>query len=219
MLAKLVDAAIDPARLDVAVDAVAEELIPAFLECDDAVQGVWAADTDSGRVLTMTLWDDAASLRRAAPAEGAMRATVGDRVGLRLHSVQTLPVLACSGATDLARHQTEPAWLRVTWVDGLSPAMREQVPERFGSALADQSATVGFRGSYWLGDEHTSEGCAVSMWGAAADLLAGAHASRRRRRRLSRTMGFHVTSVREYRILGVARATTRRARPLEVVGA
>ena len=219
MLAKLVDAAIDPARLDAAVDAVAEELVPAFLECDGAVYGCWAADTRSGRVLTMMLWADAASLRGAAPTEGAMRAAVGDRVGLRLHSVQTLPVLAGAPRTDLGRHQMEPGWLRVTWVDGLSPMLQEQVPERFGSTLADQSATPGFRGSYWLGGEHTSEGCAISLWGAAADLVAGEHASRRRRRRLSRAMGFHVTSVHEYRILGVARATSRRARPLQVVGA
>lgn len=218
MLAKLVDGAIDPARMDVAVDAVAEELIPAFLDLDGAVLGYWAADTVTGRVLTMTMWRDVPALRGAAASDGAARATVGERIGLRLNSIQTLPVLACSPTTDLTGDPKEPGCIRVTWVDGVTPALRELVPEHYGSALADQSVTPGFRGSCWLGDEQSVEGCGVSLWEGHGDLAAGAHASRRRRRRLSRTMGIRVTSVHEYRILGIARATSKARPALQVAG-
>jgi len=204
MLAKLVDAAIDPARLDVAVAALEAELIPGFLAQEGAVRGYWCADTGTGHVLTVTLWRDADSLLAAAAADGVARATVGDRVGLRLRSVQTLPVLAHSHGTDASADPSDPGSIRVTWVDGVAPAMRDLVPRNYRSTLADQHATAGFRGSYWLGDERSVEGCALSLWDGSAHLDAGVDASHRRRRRLARTMGIHVSSVREYQVFGVA---------------
>lgn len=216
MLAKMVGASIDPARLDTAVDAVAEELVPSFLALDGAVEGYWAVDAEHWRVLLITLWRDTVSLRGAATADGTARTTVGERIGLRLHSVQALPVLACSRVADLSDDHTEPGWIRVTWVDGVVPELRELVPENYGATLADQSSTRGFRGSYWLGDERSSEACAVSLWDHTADPSEGAFANRRRRRRLERTMGLRITSVHEYRIVGVAHAAP--SRELEPVG-
>ncbi len=219
MLAKLVGASIDPARLGAAVDAVADELIPGFLDLDGSLDGYWAVDPESGGVLVITLWRDVASLRGAASADGVARATVGDRIGLRVHSVHALPVLACSSLTDLSEDPSDPGSIRVTWVDGVVPALRELVPERFGSTLADQSSTRGFRGSCWLGDEQSSEGCAVSLWDHTANPVAGAFASRRRRHRLERTMGLRIRSVHEYRIVGVAHtASARTGAALDAVG-
>ncbi len=207
MLANLVEATIDLARVDVAVDAVREELVPEFLEHEGALHGYWAVDRRTGHAVVLTTWRDVESLRGAAAANAAARARAGDGFGLRMHSVQTLPVLAASHATDLTDHGTEPAWVRVTRVDGLAPTMRDQVPQRYGPTLADQSATAGFCASYWLGDEQRVEGFAVSLWDDKADPASGEAASRRRRKRLQRSMGIRISSVREYRIVGVARPT------------
>ncbi len=205
MLAKVVDATIDPARIDAAVAAVRDELIPNHLAHEGALQGYWAADARTGHAMVVTMWRDADSLEGAAASDGAARAEVGDRVGLRVHSVLALPVLAASHVTDLTDGGLDPAWIRVTRVDGVAPTMRDLVPQRYGSTLADQSANAGFYGSYWLGDERSPEGCAISLWGHTADLAAGAVASRRRRRRLQRTMGIRLRSVHEYRVVGSAR--------------
>lgn len=205
MLAKLVDAAIDPGRMDRAVSAVQEELIPAFLTLDGALQGLWVADGGNGRVLSITLWSDADSLRASAAADGEVRATVGERIGLRVYSVQSLPVLTSSRLSDPSFDRAEPDWIRVTWVDGVSPAMRERVPELYGSTLADQSDTAGFCGSYWLADEDSPEACAISLWDDSADPAAGAVAHGRRRRRLEKATGIRIRSVREHRIIGIAR--------------
>lgn len=208
MLAKLVDAVIDPRRMGLAVTAVEEELIPAFLAHDGALQGYWMADERSGHVLVVTTWSDLASLRGAAAADGAARATVGDRIGLSLRSVHTLPVLASSQETGRPSGRTDPGWIRVTWVEGVARTVRDQLPRLHEATAADQSGSAGFRGSYWLGDEDSAEGCAISLWDDETDLSAGAGASRRRRRRLARAMGFRVRSVRDYRAVGVAPSWT-----------
>lgn len=211
MLAKFVDAVIDPVRMDQAVAAVEHELIPEFLEHDGALHGYWSAEMGSGHVLALTVWRDADALLASAAAHGAARATVGERIGLRLCSVTTLPVLATSRVSDRAADRAHPEWIRVTWVDGVTPAMRDGLPQLYRSTVADQSASAGFCGSYWLGDERSPEACAVSLWDGTADLVAGSGASRRRRRRLARALGFGIKSVHEYRTFAVAHAAPERA--------
>lgn len=204
MLAKIVDAVIETELIEAAVAAVDDELIPEFRAHDGAQRGYWMADRTTGHVLAITMWRDADSLRAAAAAEGAARAAVGDRIGLSLRAVHTLPVVASAHVADPVVGRPVPRWVRVTWFEGADPSMRAKVPELHEATVAAQAGVEGFCGSYWLADEHRSEGFAISLWDFPTRHRSGAGASRRRRRRLAKELGFSVRTVRHYEVVGVS---------------
>jgi hypothetical protein len=94
MLAKLIHARIRPERLELAARAVEDELAPAFAAHPGARLGCWMANRPNGHVLAMTLWADDASLHAEQATDGAERARVAERIGLELHAVETLEVIA-----------------------------------------------------------------------------------------------------------------------------
>jgi hypothetical protein len=204
MLAKLVDASIDPDRLEVASRAVDEELVPRFLAHDGALLGYWMADPASGHVLAITMWRDDAALREAAATDGAERASVAARIGLVVHAVHALPLLAAQHPAISTLEQSHSLWVRVTWVEGVPSSTRAQLPQLYQQIVDDQSDSAGFCGSYWIGDEHSGEGCALSVWRQPDDLHSGAGASRRRQRHVSRELGCRISEVRHYRTFGTA---------------
>jgi hypothetical protein len=216
MLAKLVEARIDPGRLVVASEVVGDELIPNFLAHEGAVRGYWMGDLVTGQLLAITMWRDAESLRDAASADGARLAALIGRTGLRLRAVQTLPVLASHVPAGPEREPADARWARVTWVEGVAPEMRIRLPELYQDMVEDQAGTTGFRGSHWIGDELSGEGCALSVWERPADLAHGAGASRRRRRHVARALGCRIGVVRHYRTFGIVSATTPEAAVTDV---
>lgn len=202
MLAKLLTGSIDPRRLDTAIEAVGQRLVPGFVGRDGALHGYWMADRATGQVVTLTLWRDRGSADRAVHAEGAERAVIAEAVGLRVHAVQVLPVLAAHTAAPPAGSPVI-RWVRITWVDGVMAPSRDRTSALHDSIVEDQSADSGFCASYWIGDEAAGEGCAVSFWEHRADLTMGAAASRRRRRRVERALHCRVGVVHQYQALGV----------------
>ena len=205
MFAKLVDATIDPDRLDLAAAAVDEELIPGFLEHDGALHGYWSADAPTGHVVAITMWRDADALRSAAAADGALRATVGERIGLRLRSVHTLPVLAWSPGTDPSAAHTDVGWIRLAWIDRVALVSRAQLTLMPAPGGLGEPAT-GCTGRYWIGEDRSAEGCLLSLWSEAAAPAVEDGAGARHRHRSVRTDGSR--PVREYRTFAVAYATS-----------
>ena len=202
MLAKLVRASIDPNGVDDAARAVTEELVPAFVAHPGSRQGYWMADRSSGRVLVLTAWADESSLLSEQATDGRERARAAERVGLRIHAIQTLLVVAAHEAAD--RASTVTRWVRATCVEGVSPDLGDLLAELHAQAVSDQSLSAGFRASYWLTDPDTTDGLALSMWSAPAYLSDGEPDSRRRRRHFERRLGCRITNVATYEAIGVA---------------
>ena len=205
MYAKFVDATIDPARMDLVAGAVDAELIPGFLEHDGALHGYWSADARTGHVVAITMWRDADALRSASAADGVLRATVGERIGLRLHSVHHLPVLAWSPGTDPMAAHGDVGSIRLAWMPASAAADGSVVPDPGAPAPGVPDPSVGCVGRYWLGERPDGEGCLLSMWRDPAG-RAGVEAMDRRHRRSVRHGGSR--SERELRTFATARAAT-----------
>jgi hypothetical protein len=204
MLAKLVHARIRPERLELAARAVEDELAPAFAAHPGACLGCWMGNRTNGHVLTMTLWADESCLHAEQAADGAERTRVAERIGLELHAVETLEVVAVHDLdVGLGSGEIAPRWARVTWVEGVEPWALDHLPELHASITPDQEASDGFCASYWLADHDTGDGMALSTWASAASLREGEPDSRRRRRQVERALGCHVAMVAEYEALGV----------------
>ena len=62
MWAKVVEADMDPSRIDVVARAVKYDLIPHFEAQPGARRGFWMANRTSGKVLVVTIWSDQDSL-------------------------------------------------------------------------------------------------------------------------------------------------------------
>ncbi|MFN7149534.1 MAG: hypothetical protein ACK4V6_08630 [Microthrixaceae bacterium] len=223
MLAKLVHARIRPERLDLAARAVEDELAPAFAARRGARLGCWMGNRANGHVLAMTLWADESCAHAEQATDGAERARVAERIGLELHAVETLDVVAVHDLDELepAVPDREPSgnagagrassgagglatrWARVTWVEGVELSALDHLPELHASIAPDQASSDGFCASYWFADHHTGDGMALSTWASAAQLRDGEPDSRRRRRAVERALGCHVAMVGEYEALGV----------------
>ncbi|MDQ2678167.1 MAG: hypothetical protein M3Y51_05440 [Actinomycetota bacterium] len=166
MLAKVVHGTIDPDRVDDAARAVRDELVPSFSAQRGALRGYWTADRLSGQVLIVTIWTDGDALDAARSVDGADRARVADRIGLRIHSVQSMVVLGHGGTSDEPDElDVGPVWrwARATWISG-TPEHAASVPGSHRATLPDQARDAGFRGSFWLADESISSGVALSFW-------------------------------------------------------
>lgn len=209
MLAKLVHARIRPERLDLAARAVMDDLAPAFVAHPGARLGCWMANRTNGHVLAMTLWEDESCLHAEQAADGAERTQVAERIGLEVHAIETLEVVAVHDLdAGLSAGEIAPRWARVTWVEAVEPAALDHLDELHASIAPDQSSSDGFCASYWLADHRTGDGMALSTWASAAQLRDGEPDSRHRRRLVERTLGCHVAMVGEYQALGVTvRAT------------
>src|SRR6059036_3576784 len=96
MWAKVVEADMDPSRIDVAARAVRYDLIPYFEAQPGARRGFWMANRTSGEVLVVTIWSDRDSLDAGRSADGANRANVVERTGLTIRVVQTMEVLTAT---------------------------------------------------------------------------------------------------------------------------
>jgi hypothetical protein len=202
MEATLIHAIADPHRLEDAVRSVREELAPGFLANPGARHGYWMAQPGTGRLLILNLWDDGASMRAAAAVEGARRATVADRVGVRIMAVHHMEAL---GAHEEALDESPSIrWVRATWVSGLRSGQRRAISPLYREAVPDQARTCGFRASYWLADLDLGTGLGISCWEGPAETRDGEVSSRQRRRRLESVLGCTVVSVQEFEALGVA---------------
>lgn len=224
MLAKLVHARIDPALVPLAARAVAQELAPAFVAHPGARLGCWMANRANGHVLAMTVWADESSLHAEQATDGAERAQVAERIGLEVHAIEVLEVIAVHDLEPVDHTPRDHAanddaadddaadddvaglanrWARVTWVEGLSPSALDHVDELHAEITPSQTRSGGFCASYWLADHETGDGLALSTWASAQQLHDGEPDSRRRRRAVERALGCHVAMVGEYRALGV----------------
>jgi hypothetical protein len=201
MISKLVLGRIDPRQLDAAAMAVDREFIPLLIAKPGALQGYWMANRSTGEIMAMTTWSTYEAMDAARNEDGAERARIYDRIGVRIGITLTMTVVAAShGDTE-----AEPVirWARLTWVEGMK---QERVPElvrSYGKVLPDQVLSSGFCGSYWLADMPNGNGLALSLWEGPQELRRSEHASRRRRNRLAKEHGFRVDCVGQYEALGV----------------
>lgn len=207
MRAMVVHATTDPRRLAVLGQVVRTELGPQFLSHPGAHHGYWMADRTTGHLLAITVWDSDELMASAAALDGAERAVVAERNGLRILSVHELEVI---GAHETAM-SAEPhlRWVRATWVDGLVPSVHGRLPQLYREAVPDQARSRGFCASYWLADLATGSALGLSMWEGPAELSDSALNSRRRRARFEELLGCRVGAVAEYQALGVAQPPAR----------
>jgi hypothetical protein len=201
MFAKLITANIEPRSVDDAARAVEEELLPAFLAHPGARHGYWMADRTSGEVLAVTCWSDLASLKKVRAKDGAERAQIAERIGLRIRAIVTLEVLASRHSDIVDKSVTRCA--RATWVRGVSPDLRADLPAIYREIVSAQVRSRGFCASYWLGDHERGNGLALSVWTGLPELRESDSDSKRRRRWFEQTVGCEIDRVREYEAIGV----------------
>jgi heme-degrading monooxygenase HmoA len=201
-IAKVVQGHVAPSVLDAAADGVRTALIPRFMAHPGARHASWMARRTDGRVLILMVWSDQAAVRASRAADGEERARMAERIGLRIDTVLTMELVAAT-EVDASEHPTR-RWARATWVEGAEPDLDLAMLHR--ETVSDQSRSSGFAGSYWLADREAGNGLALSFWERPSDLHDGERASRRRRRKLERTLGCHIARVTEYEALGAATA-------------
>lgn len=201
MMAKLVRAGMDPGRVDEAAAAVEDELIPEFAQHPGARSGYWMCDRATGHVVAMTCWADDAMLHAEQAVDGMERSRSAEHVGLRVHAVHPMEVVAM--------HEVDPSdhaathWVRVTWVEAVSSQTVDGLAELHDQKVAHQSWSDGFRASYWLADRETGDGVAFSMWSTPGRLSDSEPDSRRRRRSFERETGSRIVKVATYESVGI----------------
>jgi hypothetical protein len=200
--ATLVHAVVEPGRVRDAARAVEEELIPAFLGRPGARHGYWMVHRDSGRLWILNVWDDRDGVEGSWIREGALRAAVAARLGVRVLAVHLLDV-AAAHEEPIDRAPTV-RWVRATWVSGLRSDRSGELPALFGEVVPDQARTGGFCASYWLVDARSGAGLGLSFWEGPADVRRSRGGSHRRRERLELVLGCRVDGVHELEALGVA---------------
>jgi hypothetical protein len=209
-VAKIVQGWIDPNNIDGAAEAVETELIPRFVSQPGAESAYWMADRAKGHVLIMLIWVDDEAVRRSRSADGATRALMAERVGLRVTAVQTMEVV---GVHEMAA-TTSPVsrWARATWVEGVDPDIDVDISALHRDTVPDQMLSEGFCGSYWLSSPGSGNGLALSFWEQPGHLADSGRGSRRRRRKVEEALRCRVNLVSAYEALGGVRT----ARTVEV---
>ena len=193
MWSKVVEADMDPSRIDVVARAVKYDLIPHFEAQRGARRGFWMANRTSGKVLVVTIWSDQDSLDAGGSADGANRANVVERTGLSIRVVETMEVLT---ATDPDLIAAPVRWARATWIAGGATDPDAHLAKMRAIGPADQRRTSCFRGAYWFGDTTTSAGDLVlSLWDGPAEP-----------RPLEDALGCTINRVSAYESLGIAAA-------------
>ena len=203
MLAKVVHGTIDAHHVDHAARAVRDRLAPGFAEQEGALRGYWMADRFSGQVLIVTLWADGDALDGARRHDGESRARAAEDIGLCVHAVETMAVVGLGDAGDEVEVGPVWRWARATWISG-DPEHAAGLAEVHRATLPFQARDAGFKGSFWLADESTRSGVALSFWDGPDALTGSEHTSRSRRRRLQRRFGFTVERLHSYEGIGVA---------------
>jgi hypothetical protein len=206
MLAKLVQANIDPRRVDDAARAVTDELIPLFVAHPGARQGYWMANRTTGQVLVMTCWSDLDSLEASRAADGKERTGVAERLGLRIHAIHTVDVLGFheNAVVDKAVLR----WARATWVDALSLDLDASLRAMHQEVVPAEARSHGFCASYWLANYETGSGLGLSLWSDLAGLRDNEPDSKRRRKWFEQTVGRKIDLVGEYEAIGVVAPAT-----------
>lgn len=200
MLAKLVQGKIDPSRVDAAAAAVERELVPSFVVHPGALQGYWMANRASGEVLVMTCWTGPEELEAGRAADGEARAAVMERLGVRVHAVQTLSVVGVEESHDTA--QPVVRFARATWVEKLTGSAATSLDGLHREAVRMQASSPGFCASYWLADRATGNGLALSLWDGPDDLQRDEVHSRRRRKWFQQMVGCRIDLISEYEAIG-----------------
>ena len=201
MWAKLVEAELDPSRIDVAARAVKYDLIPNFERQPGACRGFWMANRTSGEVLVVTIWSDQDSLDAGRSADGANRANVVERTGLSIRVVHTMEVLT---ATDPDLTVAPVRWARATWIGGVATDRGRDLATMRANVLTDQRRSSGFCGGYWFGDATTGAGLVLSLRDGPTELRGSERTRDRRQRRLEDTLDCTISRVSAYETLGVA---------------
>jgi hypothetical protein len=201
MWAKLVEAEMDPSRIDVAARAVKYDLMPNFETQPGARRGFWMANRTSGEVLVVTIWSDQDSLDTGRSADGTNRANVVERTGLSIRVVQTMEVLT---ATDPDLTVAPVRWARATWIGGVATDHGRDLATMRADVLTDQQRSSGFCGGYWFGDATTGAGLVLSLRDGPAELRGSERNRDRRQRRLEDTLDCTISRVSAYETLGVA---------------
>jgi hypothetical protein len=204
MEATLIHGIVDPRRLPEAVQSFRAELLPGFLGNPGARHGYWMADRTTGRLLILNVWEDSECMAAAAAVEGAHRATVNERVGVRTMAVQHMEVLGAHEET--LDQSADIGWIRATWVSGLRPDRRRAVSPLYREVVPDQARSRGFCASYWLADPSVGVGLGLSCWEGPAEVREGEASSRRRRRRMEAVLGCSVVGLDEFEAVAVAAA-------------
>lgn len=201
MKATLVHAAIDPDRIAETARAVEDELAPGFLRHTGSRHAYWMAHRASGQLLVLTVWDNRADLEASSVAEAARRDRVAARAGVRILGVRTMDVIGA--LEDCIDQAPRVRWVRTTWVGGLGPVQRDELPALFREAVPDQLRTGGFCASYWLADPAAGAAVGLSFWEGPTEIRESERTSRPRRRRFEEVLGCTVDGVTEYEAIGV----------------
>jgi hypothetical protein len=202
-VAKIVQGWIDPQQVDGASAAVEHDLIPRFVSQPGAQSAYWMADRDKGRVLIVLMWADDEAVRLSRAQDGATRAQMAERVGLRVEAVQTMEVV---GAHEMAATTSAVSrWARATWVEGVKPGLDVDLSALHRDAVPDQMQSAGFCGSYWLANRGSGNGLALSFWEQPGHLESSGRGSRRRRRTVEQALGCRINLIEEYEALGAVR--------------
>jgi hypothetical protein len=200
MWAKLVEAEMDPSRIDVAARAVKYDLIPNFEAQPGARRGFWMANRTSGEVLVVTIWSDQDSLDAGRSADSTNRANVVERTGLSIRVVQTMEVLS---ATDPDLTVTV-RWAGATWIGGAATDRGRDLAAMRANVLTDQRRRSGLCGGYWFGDATTGAGLVLSLRDGPAELRGSERDCDRRERQLEDTLDCTISRASAYESLGVA---------------
>jgi hypothetical protein len=201
MWAKVVEAEMDPSRIDVAARAVRYDLIPHFEAQPGAGRHYWMANRTSGEVLVVTIWSDHDSLDACRSADGVIRTNVVERTGLTIRVVQTMEVLT---AADPDLSVAPVRWARATWIGGVASNRGRDLATMRIDLLADQRRSSGFCGGYWFADVTTGAGLVLSLRNGSAGRRGSERDDDRTQCRLEDALDCTISRVSAYESLGVA---------------
>lgn len=202
MWAKFTRVLLDPGRVDDAVVAVDRELLPAFLEAPGAEHGYWMVERTRGIGIVVTCWSDLDSLEDSRAAMGEVRARVLDELGARIADTAVYEVHGSAPPPPIGG---DPAWSRVTFVEGLAPDIGDADQTLFRTALARYGDLDGFLSLCWLVDGRSGNGLGITTWRTADHLRASETLNHKVRRDVEATFGCRVDSVLDVQTLASVR--------------
>ena len=190
MHARLGRLRIDPARVDRAMDLTRERIIPAFAAQPGALHGYWMVHRGSGHAMTVTCWEDQATLALGRAAMGEVRDAVMDAIGGHLVETGSYLLDGVSGLEAPMHGRAE--WSCVTFVEGLARDGSRLPGELTRTSHQLHDDEEGFHSVCWFVDDRSGLGFTITSWEDEDALIAAEPTGRRARRRFEAAFGCHI---------------------------